>query len=144
MDSTRIEFLIIDILFFHDFFDDLETIVSVIYDKILTIPELVDEHPEKKRCCRVKSTYHRESVFSKWIESMWIESELGCDSLSHLLGCLVGKSYTKNRTRLNSLRVDHRDDSFGDGMSLSGSCSSIDQEWTIDSFDSFELLRIEL
>lgn len=35
------------------------------------------------------------------------------------------------------------DDSFGDGMRFSGSCSGIDKEGSVDREDSFALCRVE-
>ena len=48
MECPRIEFFIIDILFFGYILHESETIIGVIYDKILAIPKTVDEHSEKK------------------------------------------------------------------------------------------------
>lgn len=83
-------------------------------------------------------------MFPEWIESFWIESEFYCDTFSHFFCCFIRKCYTKNRSRLNSLWMNHRNHSFGDSMCFSRSRSSIDQKWSKNRFYSFELLRIEL
>lgn len=142
--STRIEFFLINILFFHDVFHYFDTIIRIIYDKIFAITKTIDKHPEKKRCCWVKCSYYRQTMFAKRIYSVRIESKLCRDSSSHLFCCFIGKSYTEYRSWFYSFCIYHRNNTFCDRMRFSWSSASIDENSTIDCFDSNELLRIEL
>jgi hypothetical protein len=36
------------------------------------------------------------------------------------------------------------DDSFGDGMSFTTSCSCVDEEWTMDGMYGFSLMGVEV
>jgi hypothetical protein len=91
----------------------------------------------------VKCPHHREAMLTKWIESIGVESEFHSNPPSHLLGCFVRERDTEYRTRIDMSGVDHRNNSFGDGMSLAWTSSSIDQEWSVDSVYGDLLLRIE-
>lgn len=92
----------------------------------------------------MECSYHGKSVFTKRIESIWIESEFDSNSSSHLFGSFVRKCYTKNRARIYSFVMNHWNYSFSNSMCFSWTSSSIDEEWSIDGFYSFLLLRIEL
>jgi hypothetical protein len=143
MDGSRIKFFIIDVLFLHDILHYSEAIIRIIDDKVLTIPDPIDEHTQEKRRRRMKCSHHRETMLSKRVESIRIETEFHSNSSSHFFGGFVGKGHTKYRSRINMSLVYHRNNSFGDGMSFSGSSSSIDQEWSVYRIDGDLLLGIE-
>ena len=119
MYTTRIEFFVIDILTLHDIFYGTETVVSIIDDEVLPESETIDKHPEKKRCNRMKRPYGRESWSAKWIDGGRFYPESSSYSLSHLFGSLIGKGDTKNTARIDMPIGNHRDHSFGNGMSFS-------------------------
>ncbi len=144
MDCTRIEFFLIDILTFHDFFRETNAVISIIDHKIFSIAKSIDEHTKKECGRRVKCSDHWKPRFSKRIDSFWIDVKLLCDTIAHFPGGFIGECDTENCTRLDSFLSDHRDDSLSDGMSLSWSCSGINKEWSSECIDGFELLGIEL
>ncbi len=117
--AARVEFFFVDVLGFHDFFHGPEAVICIIYDEVFSIADPIDEHPEEKRCDRVKCPDRRKTWYTKRIGRAHIYAESFCYTFSHFSGCLVRKCDTKNTSRIYPKVVDHMDDTLRDCMRLS-------------------------
>jgi hypothetical protein len=91
----------------------------------------------------MKGTDCGKSWSTKWIYSSRLDPESTCNSVTHFSGSLIGKCNTKNTSWIDMLLYNHRNNALSNSMGFARSCSSIDEEGSVDGFDRFFLGRIE-